>query len=113
MSLVLNKLVPEDMDEKIRLNEQAGIDIYKLYEMIQEERLDFIWMKIRAEVQIQFYDEQLVHIKKRIQEKEAQNPNPDLMKIAALELKVQSLESQLRYLICGNGAEKEGMINGI
>lgn len=68
MSLVLNKLLPEDIDTKIKLNQNAGIDIFKLRDSILEERKDFIWMRIRAEVQIQFYDEQLEHINKRISE---------------------------------------------
>lgn len=66
MSLVLNKLAPEAIDEKIALNEKAGVDIYKLRELIKEEHKDFIWTKIRAEVQCQFYVEQLDHIEKQI-----------------------------------------------
>lgn len=68
MSLVLNKLLKEDIDEKIRLNQEAGVDIFKLRELILDERKDFIWMRIRAEVQIQFYDEQLERINQRIAE---------------------------------------------
>lgn len=64
----LNKLVPEDIDKKIRLNQDAGVDIFKLQELIKEEYKDFKWMKIRAEVQCQSYQEQLEHIAKRIAE---------------------------------------------
>jgi hypothetical protein len=80
MSLVLNKLVSEDIDEKIYLNHNAGIDIWKLEEMIKEELKDCIWAKIRAEVQAQFYTEQLEHIAKRIKQiKDKDNPygNPN------------------------------------
>lgn len=66
MSLVLNKLREEDIDEKIRLNEESGIDIYKLKELLKQEQLDFIWTKIRCEVQCQFLTEQIAYIEKRI-----------------------------------------------
>lgn len=66
--MILNKLAPEDIDEKIRLNEQAGKDIYKLRESIKEELKDFVWVAIRAQVQSQFYREQLEHIDMRIEE---------------------------------------------
>lgn len=68
MSLVLNKLSPDAIDEKIRLNEQDGVDIFKLRDLIKEEYKDFKWTAIRAEVQCQFYLEQLEHIEKRISE---------------------------------------------
>lgn len=70
MSLVLNKLRPEDIDEKIMLNEKAGVSIQELRRLINEEMKDFIWTRIRAEVQCQFYAEQLEHIDRRIKEKE-------------------------------------------
>ena len=68
--IALNKLNPDDIDEKIRLNEQSGVDIYKLRDVIKEEYKDFKWMSIRAEVQCQSYLEQLEHIEKRIKEME-------------------------------------------
>lgn len=68
--IVLNKLSPEDIDTKIKLNEDNGVDIYKLKELIKEEMKDFKWVALRANVQIQFYEEQLEHIDKRIKEKE-------------------------------------------
>ena len=65
----LNKLNPEDIDEKIRLNEQNGVDIYKLQAAIKEELKDFRWVALRAMIQCQSYEEQLEHIEKRIKEK--------------------------------------------
>lgn len=65
---ILSKLVGDDIDEKIYLNQKQGIDIVKLREMIKEEMTDFIWTKIRCEVQIQFYVEQLEHMEKRIKQ---------------------------------------------
>lgn len=73
MSLSLNKLRPEDIDEKIRLNQRDGIDIYRLRDLINDELKDFIWTRIRAEVQCQFFVEQLEHIDKRIKELEVTN----------------------------------------
>jgi len=68
--IALNKLIPEDIDEKIRLNEKDGIGIYQLREMIREELKDFQWVALRAQVQCQCYVEQLAHIDKRITELE-------------------------------------------
>lgn len=68
--LALAKLSPEDIDEKIRLNEQDGIDIYKLRDLIIEEEKEFAWVEIRAKVQRQSYKEQLEHINKCIQQRE-------------------------------------------
>lgn len=67
--ITLNKLSPEDIDEKIRLNEDNGVDIFKLKEAIKEEMKDFKWVAIRAMVQCQLYEEQLEHIEKRIKER--------------------------------------------
>jgi len=67
--ITLNKLNPEDIDEKIRLNEQNGVDIYKLQSAIKEELKDFRWVALRAMVQCQLYEEQLEHIEKRIKER--------------------------------------------
>ena len=64
----LNKLKPEDIDEKIRLNEQDGIDIFKLRDNIKEELKDFQWYALRSQIQCQCYTEQLEHIEKRIAE---------------------------------------------
>ena len=66
--MTLNKLNPEDIDEKIRLNKEQGIDILKLEEMIKEELKDFQWVALRAQIQCQLYTEQLEHIEKRIME---------------------------------------------
>ena len=68
--LSLSKLNPLDIDEKIRLNENAGVSIEMLYESIKDELKDFQWIKIRAEVQIQCYTEQLEYIEKRLKEVE-------------------------------------------
>lgn len=68
--IALAKLSPEDIDEKIRLNEQDGVDIYKLRDLITEELKDFTWVGIRANVQCQLYKEQLEHINKRIKQRE-------------------------------------------
>ena len=65
---ILNKLVGEDIDEKIFINQKQGVDILTLEKLIKEEMKDFIWTKIRCEVQIQFYTEQLEHIARRIKE---------------------------------------------
>lgn len=67
--ITLNKLNPEDIDEKIRLNEENGIDIYKLKELIKEEMKDFKWVALRANIQVQFYEEQIEHINKVIKER--------------------------------------------
>ena len=66
--MTLAKLNPEDIDEKIRLNLEAGVDIFKLRDLIKEELKDFRWVAIRANVQCQAYEEQLEHIEKRIKE---------------------------------------------
>lgn len=71
--MILNKLVPEDIDEKIRLNNEAGMNIFTLRDSIKEELKDFRWMEIRAKVQCQSYEEQLEHIEKRIQEMSVTN----------------------------------------
>jgi hypothetical protein len=72
MSLILNKLAPEGIDEKIRLNEIApGIDIYQLRDAIKQELSDCTWHIIRSTVQQQFYREQLEHIDSRIKHFEA------------------------------------------
>lgn len=74
---ILNKLVGEDIDEKIYLNQKQGIDPVRLQAMIKEELEDFIWTKIRCEVQIQFYVEQLEHLEKRIKQiKDLEIENP-------------------------------------
>lgn len=72
--LTLAKLSPEDIDEKIRLNEQDGIDIYKLKELIKEELTCARWIIIRNTVQCQCYEEQLDHIEKVIKEREKCQP---------------------------------------
>lgn len=64
--MTLNTLRVEDIDEKIRLNENAGIDIYALREDIKKQLNDFTWVSLRAQVQCQSYREQLDHINKRI-----------------------------------------------
>lgn len=69
--MILAKLNPDDIDDKIRLNKQDGVDIYKLRDLIKEEYKDFKWTAIRAEVQCQCYVEQLEHIEKRIKELES------------------------------------------
>lgn len=71
--IVLNKLNPQDIDEKIRKNAEDGVDIYALREHITEELKDFRWMAIRANVQCQCYEEQLDHINKKIKELEGGN----------------------------------------
>ena len=40
--MTLNKLLPEDIDEKIMLNEKAGVDIYRLKAAIIEELKEFL-----------------------------------------------------------------------
>jgi hypothetical protein len=71
MILILDKLNPEDIQQKIDFNNRDGIDIYKLRDLITEEYKDFKWMAIRAEVQCQFYVEQLAYIEKKIKEMES------------------------------------------
>jgi hypothetical protein len=67
--MILNKLNPESIQEKIDLNAKQGIDIYKLKELIEQEKLDFEWVVIRSTVQVQLYKEQLEYINKKIEEK--------------------------------------------
>jgi hypothetical protein len=67
--VTLNKLSASDIDEKIRLNEENGVDIFKLKELIKEEMKDFRWVELRARIQCQYYEEQLEHIEKRIKER--------------------------------------------
>jgi hypothetical protein len=74
--MILNKLSPDSIQEKIDLNAKQGIDIHKLKELIEQEKLDFEWVIIRATVQVQLYKEQLEYINKKIEEtnkKEALN----------------------------------------
>jgi hypothetical protein len=71
--LALAKLAPEDIDEKIRLNANDGVDIFKLRDLIKEELKEFRWIAIRANVQCQSYEEQLEHIDNRIKEMEVTN----------------------------------------
>jgi hypothetical protein len=66
--IALNKLRPEDIQEKIDLNAKQGIDIFQLKELIEQEKLDFEWTIIRATVQVQCYKEQLEYINKKIKE---------------------------------------------
>lgn len=69
--ITLNTLVPEDIDKKIEMNEKDGISIYSLRDLIYKELCDFKWVEIRAKVQCQCYEEQLVYIDKRIAEQKA------------------------------------------
>jgi hypothetical protein len=64
--ITLNTLRAEDIDEKIKINEGKGVDIFALRETIYKELCDFRWIEIRAKVQCQSYDEQLAHIDKKI-----------------------------------------------
>lgn len=66
--IALAKLNPDDIDEKIRLNLEAGVDIFKLRDLIKEELKEVEWVVIRNIVQSQSYKEQLEHIEKRIKE---------------------------------------------
>lgn len=66
--VVLDKLAPQDIDEKIRLNEDIGYDIFKLLISLKEELKDFRWAAIRAQVQCQCLTEQISHLEKRIKE---------------------------------------------
>lgn len=68
--IALNKLEDRDIQEKIDINVKDGVDIYQLRDLIKEEYKDFIWCKIRAEVQCQFYLEQLEYIERKISEME-------------------------------------------
>lgn len=68
--IVLAPLNTDDIDEKIRLNEDTGVDIYKLRDSIKQELKDFKWQEIRAKVQCQSYTEQLEHIENRIKKME-------------------------------------------
>lgn len=77
---ILNKLVAEDIDHKIYLNQKDGISPIQLREMIREELKDFIWTQIRCGVQIQFYKEQLEYLDKRISQIDFSKENPYLDK---------------------------------
>lgn len=66
----LNTISLESIDDKIRMNENDGIDIYKLRSEIRKELKDFQWIALRAQVQCQSYTEQLEHIENRIKELE-------------------------------------------
>lgn len=74
-TMPLNKLRAEDIDDKISKNERDGITIYQLRDLIREEKLDFVWTVIRAQIQIQSYTEQLEHIERKIKEREAVTDN--------------------------------------
>ena len=83
--MILNTLNPEDIDEKIYLNKEAGINIEQLQALIKKELKDFQWMQIRAQVQCQLYVEQLEHIARRIEQLKSlgmENPykHPDYKK---------------------------------
>lgn len=65
--LTLSKLHDDDIEEKIRLNQEVGINLVALRDSIIEELKDFEWMRIRAEVQIQNYKEQIAYMNKKIQ----------------------------------------------
>lgn len=47
----LNKLNPEDIDEKIRFNHRDGTDIWALYLSLKEELKDCKWIELRSKVQ--------------------------------------------------------------
>jgi hypothetical protein len=64
--MTLDKLLPEDIEEKIRLNEEAGINVYALRKLINEELKSFQWSIIRQTIQVQCYNEQLEYIDKKI-----------------------------------------------
>lgn len=64
--MTLNKLSIEDIDEKIRLNKEQGVDLIKLRDLIKEELKDFQWIALRAQIQCQLYTEQLEHMNNRI-----------------------------------------------
>jgi len=65
--MILNKLSPDSIQDKIDRNAAQGIDIHKLKELIEQEKLDFEWVIIRATVQVQLYKEQLEYINKKIE----------------------------------------------
>jgi TolA-binding protein len=100
----LNKLLPEDIDEKIRLNEQAGVNIYRLRDGIIEEMKDFEWTIIRSTVQCQSYKEQLAHINKRIADMEEVEKSKERLKEAQ---RVDNLEVRLKALESKDQAYKE------
>lgn len=68
--MTLNTLPIEDIEGKIKLNEDAGIDIYELRRCIRKELNDFTWIGIRAGVSCQFYKEQLDYIDFKIKQLE-------------------------------------------
>ena len=70
--LTLNTLRLEDIEQKVRLNEQSGVDIYMLRREIEKEMNDWRWQIIRATVQCQCYEEQIRHIDRMIKERELQ-----------------------------------------
>lgn len=87
--LTLSPLHHDDIEEKILLNEKAGVPLRQLRDEIIKELLEFQWMKIRAEVQIQNYQEQLAYMNK---------------KLADLDATVAKAEEELR-----NGAVKNSV----
>ena len=76
--LVLNKLNPEDIDEKIRINHKDGIDIYALYLSIKEEYKDCKWVELRSKVQCQLLNDEILQL-----ELTTDNPNEQLCSIDA------------------------------
>lgn len=58
----LNKLNPEDIDEKIRLNHKDGVDIWLLYQSLKEELKDCKWVELRARVQCQLLLDEIAEI---------------------------------------------------
>jgi hypothetical protein len=57
-----NKLNPEDIDEKIRLNHKDGTDIYRLLESLKEELKDCKWVELRARIQCQLLSDEIMGI---------------------------------------------------
>ena len=66
----LNKLNPEDIDEKIRINHKDGVDIWALYQALKEEYKDCKWVELRSKVQCQILADEILEL-----ELKSDNPN--------------------------------------
>ena len=62
----LNKLNPEDIDEKIRINHKDGVDIYALHLSLIEEQKDCRWVELRAKVYCQTLLDEVDDLEKKI-----------------------------------------------
>jgi len=72
--MILAPLKPEDIEEKIRLNnEDHGYDHITLREHLRKELLDCQWTALRCQIEAQSLSEQIDYITKKLKQARPQD----------------------------------------